>query len=256
MNLTDNTVDAIIGATRAAGDELMREFGAVDLGARVKPDGSPVLRADLLSSKVLEERLPVATNVPVLSEEHRPTAMPKADAFFIVDPLDGTKEFMKGSRDFAVCVALVEDKQPVLGIIYGPADDELYLAIKGQGAWVIRNGQAKMPIHVSDRVNQRIGITSLSHVSEDDLKLLGEFGCTDTIKRGSALKFCAVASGEADVYARSGRTMVWDTAAGHILINEAGGQMLYYQEKDTPTAAFNFALENPSFVALNRKEIA
>lgn len=241
----------IIDAVRAAGDALMGEFGSADLGARVKPDGSPVLRADILSSKILEERLPAALKVPVLSEEHQPSAMPDAKTFFIVDPLDGTKEFMKGSEDFAVCVALIENKQPILGIIYGPAKDELYMAIKDQGAWVIRRGNDRESIHVSNRTQNRLGITSASHISDEDRKLLQELNCTQTIGRGSALKFCAVASGEADVYVRSGRTMVWDTAAGHILINEAGGQMLYYHEKAKPTETFNFALANPPFTALN-----
>lgn len=250
MDLTENRVEAIIGAVRVAGDALMSEFGSADLGAQTKPDGSPVLRADLRSSKILEERLPAVVSIPVLSEEHQPSKMPDADAFFIVDPLDGTKEFMKGSKDFAICVALVENKQPVLGIIYGPARDELYSAVRDQGAWAIHSGRAKESIHVSDRTANRIGITSTSHVSDEDLAKLKELGCTQTIGRGSALKFCAVASGEADVYVRSGRTMVWDTAAGHVLVNEAGGQMLYYHD-EAPTSDFNFTLANPSFIALN-----
>ncbi|HET6925091.1 MAG TPA: 3'(2'),5'-bisphosphate nucleotidase CysQ [Candidatus Saccharimonadales bacterium] len=247
--MTDDQLQAVIEVVRRAGAVLMEEFGSDELGAETKPDGSPVLRADKRSSALLEAELPKVIDVPVLSEENEHRELSADAPYFIIDPLDGTKEFMRGSHDFAINVAFMEGGLPTAGVVYGPARNELYYARQGQGAFRIRGSETEA-IHVSDRQRELIGIMSFSHASERDTELLDKLGCTSTIRMGSVLKFCAVASGAADIYMRSGRTMIWDTAAADIVVREAGGHMLYYTG-DRLSADFNLSLANDGFLCSN-----
>lgn len=241
----------MLTAARKAGDVLMAEFGNSDLGMETKLDGSPVLRADLASNEALIKELNNLLPIPVLSEESNSDTFPNTDdgRYFIIDPLDGTKEFMKGSQDFAVNIAYLENNEPVIGLIYAPATGIGYTGAVNEGAWLTNaNGTIKQ-INVSDRQKKLVGITSVSHVSDADNVLLGRLGCTEIKRQGSALKFCAVASGAADVYVRHGRTMIWDTVAAHALIKYAGGQ-LYYAYPSL-TTEFRKSFENPGFICIN-----
>jgi 3'(2'), 5'-bisphosphate nucleotidase len=237
---------------KQAGDVLMGEFGAHDLGMHVKRDGSPVLRADMLSNDALEAGLTKVLDIPILSEESRIKQFPAGDqAFFVVDPLDGTKEFVKASPDFAINLALVEAGKPVLGIIYAPATKSLFCGIAGHGSWVMRPGEAKSRLNVSARTKDSVGIVGINHVLDADIELLGILGCTKILRRGSSLKFTAIATGEADIYARTGRTMIWDTAAAYVIVEEAGGYV-HRLVRGLPTA-FKLSLDNTGFICANRR---
>lgn len=195
-----------------------------------KEDRSPLTEADTRShqiiSRALEERYP---DIPVLSEEGKEIEYSVRSAwsrFWLVDPLDGTKEFVKRNGEFTVNIALVEDGRPVWGVIYIPVTDACYVADVTKGAWRILEGK-RQPLSVTAPQHENIRVVkSRSHPSpqlEEVLQLLPKH---EVITRGSALKFCAVAAGEADFYPRFGPTWEWDTAAGQAIVTAAGGVMV------------------------------
>ena len=171
--------------------------------------------------------------------------------FWCVDPLDGTKEFVKGLGEYTVNIALVEDGAAVLGVIYVPAKDVLYYAATGQGAWKVEGEGRPAPIRASDCQVPRSAVVSRSHLSKETEDFLAELGITDTVSHGSSIKICAVAEGKADIYPRHGPTCLWDTAAGSAIAIEAGcrvidleGEPLSYNPAD--------GLKRPGFIVYPR----
>jgi len=201
--------------------EAVRE-GPLD--TEEKADGSPVTRADRAAEAVLVAGLrALLPGVAVVSEEGDvEAALAEAgSSYWLVDPLDGTKEFLKGLPEYTVNVALVEAGVSVLGAIHVPAADTLYLATRGQGA---RRRDARGETHLlaPPVVHPRRAVVSRSHLSPETSALLARLGVTETVPRGSSLKMCAVAEGVADLYPRLGPTRLWDTAAGAAIAAEAG----------------------------------
>jgi 3'(2'), 5'-bisphosphate nucleotidase len=201
--------------------EAVRE-GPLD--TEEKADGSPVTRADRAAEAVLVAGLrALLPGVAVVSEEGDvEAALAEAgSSYWLVDPLDGTKEFLKGLPEYTVNVALVEAGVPVLGAIHVPAADILYLAARGQGA---RRRDARGETHLLAPPvgHPRRAVVSRSHLSPETSALLARLGVTETVPRGSSLKMCAVAEGVADLYPRLGPTRLWDTAAGAAIAAEAG----------------------------------
>ncbi len=215
-----------------------------------KADGSPLTRADLASHETIVSGLALLEpKFPVLSEEGDLEAIdPEAwRTFWCVDPLDGTKEFVGGLPDYTVNIALIEAGRPVLGVIYIPALDELYYGAEGIGAFKSVGGRAPRPISASDREQPRTAVVSRSHLSPETEQFLERLNVSQTIKRGSSAKICAVADGSADIYPRFGPTCLWDTAAGTAIAREAGCRVVDLAGEDL-SYDVRKGLKRPGFI--------
>lgn len=238
-----------------AGEAILDVYGT-EFSVERKQDRSPITLADQRSHDIIVQALQSRyADIPVLSEEGReiPYSTRKHwSCFWLVDPLDGTKEFVKRNGEFTVNIALVEGNAPTVGIIYLPVSQKLYMADLRRGCWEI-NGSSRRDLRVSARAADapvRM-VKSRSHPSphlEDLLELLPSY---EVVTRGSALKFCSVAAGEADFYPRFGPTWEWDTAAGQAIVMAAGGIMV-----DMKGEAFTYnkesLLNGPFLVATSR----
>ena len=227
-----------------------------DFEVKSKSDESPVTEADeaadALISAGLREAFP---DVALVTEEQADSHDLSATTFLIVDPLDGTKEFVKRRGDFTVNIALVEDGVPVRGVVYAPARKRMFYtdsvgkSVEEQGPFDPETPGETKPIHVSDPDNGSLMVVaSKSHRDEATDAYIGKYNVKDMTSAGSSLKFCLVATGEADLYPRLGRTMEWDTAAGHAVLSGAGGQVVRYDDH-TPLAYGKQGYANPFFIA-------
>ncbi|HUL75682.1 MAG TPA: 3'(2'),5'-bisphosphate nucleotidase CysQ [Vicinamibacteria bacterium] len=208
---------------RRAGQAIEAVRGG-PLDTEQKSDGSPVTRADRAAEAILVEGLrALLPGVAVVSEEGDVEAAVAGagSTYWLVDPLDGTKEFLKGLPEYTVNVALVEAGVPVLGAIHVPASDCLYLAARGRRARR-RDARGETLLVAVAVAHPRRAVVSRSHLSPETSALLARLGVAETVPRGSSLKMCAVAEGEADLYPRLGPTRLWDTAAGAAIAAEAG----------------------------------
>jgi 3'(2'), 5'-bisphosphate nucleotidase len=253
---------AIEAAVKASG-EIMDVYNSGDFGEETKADNSPLTLADKRSHGIIKETLK-NTPFPLLSEEGKniPYTIRKPwDKFWLVDPVDGTKEFISRRGEFTVNIALIENQQPVLGIILVPVTSELYFAEKNKGAWKI-SVQALNPdnpyagarsLKPSKSIDPKVikVIASRSHLNEDTANFIQalevKYQKVETMSKGSSLKFCAMAEGNADVYPRFGPTMEWDTGAGHAIALEAGLEVLIANTR-SPLAYNKENLLNPYFI--------
>jgi 3'(2'), 5'-bisphosphate nucleotidase len=244
---------------RSAVTELAREAGRATLtyynapvpaGVREKDDRSPVTLADEAAHEILIEGLhQLDDRIPVVSEE---AEAPPFDTrrgwrrFWLVDPLDGTKEFIKRRSEFTVNVALIEDGEPVFGVVLAPALDLLYWAAKGEGAWREQDSGSAERIYSSTPApgTPLTVVESLSHPSPELEQYLETIPVARRVKAGSSLKFCWVAEGRADIYPRLGPTMEWDVAAGDCIYRQSGR----HRERRSPLTYNKPDLRNPSFV--------
>jgi 3'(2'), 5'-bisphosphate nucleotidase len=245
---------AVIGIARRAGAAIMAIY-AEDFAVRQKDDASPVTAADEAAEAIILPALQALTpDIPVVSEEAASAGhVPEIGRrFWLVDPLDGTREFIKRNGEFTVNIALIEDGRPVLGVVFAPALERLYAGIVGAGA------------HIEDAAGTRTiacrnpppeGLTVVSSRSHGDPATLDAFLADYKVAAestaGSSLKFCLVAAGAADLYPRFGRTMEWDTAAGHAVLAAAGGRVTTLDGIDLGYG--KPGLDNPHFVAHGRR---
>lgn len=236
-------LEQICQLAREAGEAIMQVYdGQAPLDVSHKSDDSPVTAADIAAHKVIVAGLTALTpDVPILSEEDPPAweARQQWQRYWLVDPLDGTKEFIKRNGEFTVNIALIEQGKPVLGVVYAPAMGVMYSAAEGK-AWKEEGGHQEQ-IHVRD-ARPPLVVISRSHASSDlELKeYLNQMGEHQTIAIGSSLKFCLVAEGKAQLYPRFGPTNIWDTGAGHAVAIAAGahvhdwkGQTLDYAPRES-----------------------
>ena len=215
---------------RQAGKTILRVYGT-DFEVSRKDDRSPITLADKRSHKLivdsLRDRYP---DIPVLSEEGKEVPFEirrNWRRFWLVDPLDGTKEFVKRNGEFTVNIALVEDCAPVVGIIHIPVSDQLFVADVREGCWeIMESGPRRLKVSSVDSNGPVRVVRSRSHPTPGLQEFLSLIPSYQIINRGSALKFCAVAKGEADFYPRFGPTWEWDTAAGQVIVTAAGAVML------------------------------
>jgi 3'(2'), 5'-bisphosphate nucleotidase len=242
---------AVIALAREAGRATMAYYdGAADAAVREKADRSPVTLADEAAHAILADglrRIDPAT--PVVSEEAAAADFEARRGwrrFWLVDPLDGTKEFIKRRAEFTVNVALVEDGEPVFGVVLAPALDLLYWAVKGGGAWREENGGTPERIYSTEPApgSPLTVVESLSHPSAELEEYLKTIPVAHRVKAGSSLKFCWVAEGKADVYPRLGPTMEWDVAAGDCVFRQSGRN----GERPSPLRYNKPDLRNSSFV--------
>jgi 3'(2'), 5'-bisphosphate nucleotidase len=230
-----NQLQSLIYSAQRAGAAIMAVY-ATDFAVRDKADASPVTAADEAAEKILLEDLAdIAPGVPVVAEEsvaagHVPAI---GDRFFLVDPLDGTREFVSHRDEFTVNVALIEDGMPVLGVVLAPARRELYWGdVKaGRAGRIDADPDGTMPMSgavIRARLalpGKLTAVASRSHRTPETDTFLANYPVTEFRSIGSSLKFCLVAAGEADIYPRLGTTMEWDTAAGHAVLAAAGGSV-------------------------------
>lgn len=221
--------DFIAGVAREAGRAILEVYDT-DFEVKRKDDCSPLTLADTRSHRIIADSLRSRyPDIPVLSEEGRDVSFDirrNWDRFWLVDPLDGTKEFVKRNGEFTVNIALIENRMPVVGIIHIPVANRLFLADVQEGCWEIsEKGRRRLEVAKLPATPVRI-VRSRSHPGSGLEELLSLIPAHEVINRGSALKFCAVAAGEADFYPRFGPTWEWDTAAGQAIVTAAGGIMV------------------------------
>lgn len=255
--------EALVAAARTAGEAILavRRRG---YRAERKADSTPVTEADRAAETILLAAIgEAAPGVPVIAEEacaagHVPSV---GREFFLVDALDGTREFVRGGDDFTVNVALVRDHAPVLGIVHVPVTGETFAGIAGEGAWLIADGTAAWrPVRVRAAAEELDVVASKSHRTPETDRYIARYPVRSLVAAGSSLKFCCLAEGRADLYPRMGETMQWDTAAGDAVLRAAGGRTvtldgapLRYGPGEAPGGE---AYRNPWFVALGTCPLA
>jgi len=254
--MNDKLIPKVNEIARQAGAAIMAVYhSGGDAGETSKADGSPLTQADLAAHRIIVKGLKALTpDCHILSEEAADISYAERaqwTRFWLVDPLDGTKEFIKRNGEFTVNIALVENGEAVLGVVYAPALDVQYNAARGSGAFVQRGNSAAQPIRVREYFagDTTKVVASRSHSDSRTEALLNRLGDHQSISMGSSLKLCLVAEGAAHFYPRLGPTMEWDTAAAHAVVNEAGGRVcdlmgreLHYNKTD---------LHNPEFLVLS-----
>ncbi|MFV0474994.1 MAG: 3'(2'),5'-bisphosphate nucleotidase CysQ [Pikeienuella sp.] len=240
-----------------AGAAIMKIYAEGDLGVGTKADESPVTRADLAADRLIHEGLSRAfPDIQIVTEERASShGGARARRFILVDPLDGTKEFVKRGGDFTVNIALIEDGAPIAGVVYAPAKARLFQTLD-QGGAVEETGPfgaapgPREALRVSTPDNAALTVVaSASHRDKATDDYIARYKVSAFRPAGSSLKFCLVAAGEADLYPRLGRTMEWDTAAGHAVLKAAGGEVVRADAPDTPLAYGKPGDDNPHFIA-------
>ena len=238
---------------RRAGAAILSVYDAPEVATSLKHDRSPLTEADLASHRLIVHELGRLTpGIPVLSEEAADVPFEERSrwtAYWLVDPLDGTKEFLAKNGEFTVNVALVIDHLPALGVVGVPARDVIYSGVPGVGAWRVDGASPPRPIATRRPAAPVVRVVgSRSHRGDSLAGFLARIGAHELLPTGSALKFCIVAEGNADVYPRLGPTSEWDTAAAHAVLVAAGGAVV---QADGAPLRYNTksGLLNPSFIA-------
>ena len=243
----------VITIAQQAGEAIMQIYQK-DFSVAYKDDQSPLTEADLTSHHLIcDELSKLYPDIPILSEESAEgfTLADENACFWCVDPLDGTKEFIKKNDEFTVNIALIQNQQPVLGLIGVPAKNMTYVAVKGGGAFKQQEDNELQTIQVKIQdVDKLTFAVSRSHLDDQTKAMVDEYEA-DMLQAGSALKLSYVAEGLVDVYPRFGPTMLWDVAAGQCLIEEAGGQVLWAENQQPMTYNIKH-MKNDSFIAMNK----
>ncbi|MDF1573521.1 MAG: 3'(2'),5'-bisphosphate nucleotidase CysQ [Bacteroidales bacterium] len=240
-----------IRAAVMAGKAILEVYNSNDLQVIEKEDKSPLTKADRAAHQVIVSHLD-KTGIPVLSEEGRDIPFEERsgwDRFWLVDPLDGTKEFIKRNGEFTVNIALVSKGRPVFGVVYAPVLGNLYVGIPGEGSWLtevprdnemlenVKNDGTSLPVSRSKFKSPYKVVASRSHLNPETEHYLEQIkaaeGEIEIVTKGSSLKLCMVATGEADIYPRLGPTMEWDVAAAHAVVSGAGKHVYRLKEGES-----------------------
>ncbi len=247
--------DELCQIARTAGAAIMTIYeNSKDIEISKKDDDSPLTAADKAANEVIcagLESLPL--HYPIISEENKavPYETRKDYAYYwLVDPLDGTKEFIKRNGEFTVNIALIHGGQAVMGVVYAPVLDEMYYASKGQGAFLKKDGNTqRLNAPAFQKTDNGLKVVcSRSHLNEATQAFVDALNTPDLVPKGSSLKFLLLATGDAHLYPRLAPTMEWDTAAAQAVLEEAGGKVLQHGST-TPLQYNKKDLLNPSFVA-------
>ena len=252
MNYGDFT-EPVVALAAEAGREIMKVY-ATDFAVQQKDDTSPLTRADLASNKAIIAGLEtMSPQLPIISEE---IGLPEFaersgwERYWLIDPLDGTKEFVKRNGEFTVNIALIEQGRAVLGVVHVPTSGVTYIGVDGEGAERRDADGTRTPIRVAGKSATPVRIVgSRSHRSDSVGAYLQRLGETDVVAMGSSLKFCVVAEGRADIYPRFGPTSEWDTAAAQAVVEQAGGRVV---QMDGNTLKYNEKEDilNPHFMVI------
>ena len=238
-----------------AGAKIMEIYESETFDIMIKSDDSPVTAADQAADALISDGLRAAfPDVLLVTEEQAATHGKTGTTFLIVDPLDGTKEFIHRRGDFTVNIALVEDGVPTRGVVYAPAKGRMFFtladgtSVEEEGPFENAVGKtARIAVADSDNASLMV-VASKSHRDQATDDYIGKYAVADMKSAGSSLKFCLVATGEADLYPRLGRTMEWDTAAGHAVLAGAGGKVVRFDDQ-TPLTYGKEGYANPFFIA-------
>ena len=255
----------IVNISVDAGEVILNYYNE-NVDVIYKDDESPLTKADLASHKIITDSIrKITPDIPILSEEEFIDwkIRKKWKKYWLIDPLDGTKEFIKKNDEFTVNIALIENNRPILGVIYTPALNELFYSIKNFGSYKILTKKKLNTLKEAKRI-------SINKKKSNKVKIVGSrshsnpildkwvnknFNEFDILQKGSSLKFCLIAEGSADIYPRFGPTSEWDIAAGHIILEEAGGKLksidnkeILYNEKENILNPEFFAYSNIDFV--------
>lgn len=258
-------IDTAIHAAIRAGEKITEVYSSVDFQIRFKADHSPVTLADQNAHNEILRILEV-THLPVLSEEGVHISFEERkdwDLFWMVDPLDGTKEFIQRNDEFTVNIALIQKDRPIAGIIYVPVTGELYAGIPEIGAWKLRNppknctfqlmrqSGEKLPVEIKS--SEYVVVASRSHINPETEtyieNLRQKHGTVRVMNLGSSLKICRIAEGTATIYPKLGQTMEWDTAAGHAIV-KAAGKNIFHPDLKTELSYNKESLQNPYFIVV------
>ena len=245
-------IQDIATIAKSAGDAIMQVYQQ-DFDVEYKLDSSPLTLADKKANDIIEDGLnQLSVNFPILSEEGKGVPYEERkhwEYFWLVDPLDGTKEFVKKNGDFTVNIALIHKDTPALGVVYASALDVCYWAKQGEGAF--KDGQ-NLPLKAESQRNTYKIVASRSHMSYETQAFIDAIDTQkekELISIGSSLKICLVAEGEADICPRLGPTMEWDTGAAHAIINESGKKLRKYSDELYSSCKYNkYSLLNQWFV--------
>jgi 3'(2'), 5'-bisphosphate nucleotidase len=237
-----------ISAALEAATEILKIYHSDDFEVQLKSDDSPLTKADLVSHQVIESYLK-PTNIPILSEEGKDISYDERKDWaqlWIVDPIDGTKEFIKRNGEFTINIALIENQRPILGVVYAPVLNELYFSTNKNGAFKVSvdltdfdvnnllDSALKLPLNREDKTYTIVA--SRSHLSDETVDFIEEIkkekGDVHLISKGSSLKLCLVAEGSADCYPRFAPTMEWDTAAGQAICEHTGFRVIDWETKE------------------------
>jgi 3'(2'), 5'-bisphosphate nucleotidase len=260
--VTTSLLDQLIETARIAGEKILEIYHDEAAFDRVdfKADDSPLTLADKASHYAIADKLQEITpEIPVLSEEGRDIPYEERkdwEQFWLVDPLDGTKEFIKRNGEFTVNIALVRGQKVVMGIVHIPVQNVTYYASENEGAFVKRGDEEAEKIQVSNFSMEDKGlrlVCSRSHMSADVEAYVKQFDEPATVSMGSSLKLVLVAEGKADIYPRLGPTMEWDTAAAQIVVEEAGGTVIS-QDNMMPLVYNKENLLNPYFIVFGKHD--
>lgn len=248
-------IPQLLDIAKRAGDAILEIYHQSEgIVIDRKADDSPLTEADRAANAIICEGLEKLSIVyPIISEENKAIAYEERKNFehyWLVDPLDGTKEFIKRNGEFTVNIALVNGNRPILGVVYAPCLEEMYWAVKGEGAYCKKSGETQKlqanQFQLSDANLQLI--CSRSHLNEATQNFVADFKTPELVSKGSSLKFLLLAKGEAHIYPRLAPTMEWDTGAAQIILEESGGKVIRADDK-TPLSYNKENLLNPYFIA-------
>jgi 3'(2'), 5'-bisphosphate nucleotidase len=261
----NNLIKTAIDASISAGKAILEVYNSDNFEVELKSDNSPLTLADRTAHNVITGYLE-KTGIPILSEEGRGIPFDERKnwkQFWLVDPLDGTKEFVKRNGEFTVNIALIEKGKPIMGVIYVPVTDVLFVGEQHEGAYRVNNASEYdsqeerlhaariLPIDRKDETYRVVA--SRSHMSPETEryidKLRQEHNKVEIVSKGSSLKLCLVAEGEADIYPRFGPTSEWDTAAGHAIVLASGGKVVLAEDETKELTYNKENILNPYFIA-------
>lgn len=251
--LNQELLNKVIEIANHAGDEIMKIYQR-DFETYTKNDESPLTEADLESHKVICNGLQqLGLDFPIMSEESATESWDKRQTwqtYWLIDPIDGTKEFIKKNGEFTVNIALIHEHKSVLGVVYAPAKNKLYYAMESFGSYLAEDSNPAKKLEVkeidSNKVVKVVG--SRSHTSPDMAEYLTQFPQHEMVAMGSSLKLCAVADGTADIYPRLGLTSEWDTGAAQCVVEQAGAQVLVHNTNEPLLYNAKEDILNPYFI--------
>lgn len=258
-NKIKELIHSLLPASKEAGKAILEIYNSSDLGIQNKDDSSPLTKADLASNAIICDALrTISPDIPIISEENEDlpySERSKWEYCWIVDPLDGTKEFIKRNGEFTTNIGLVHHHKVIAGVVYIPVFDEMYYAIEGEGAFKIVDDKPEKISVVEFNVLEKglKVICSRSHLNEKTQNYIDALTDPELIAKGSSLKFLTIAQGDAHLYPRMAPTMEWDTCAAQIILEEAGGQVLIDGTQNEAVRYNKENLLNPHFIAKSRE---
>lgn len=256
IEINRKTIREIIDIVKEANRKVIALYNSLSFFTETKQDGTPLTEVDKISENIIFQGLTnLFPDIPIISEEMGQYGnITKTNTFWLIDPLDGTKEFIKRNGEFTINLALIHNKYPLLGIISIPTTNTLYLGYSKNGCYIQKGEKEMIPfLKLPRQRNETIIITSRSHQGELEKEVLESIENVKKIQVGSSLKFCYILENKADIYLRLGPTREWDTAAGQCLIEEYGGEVLDFNGKRLKYNKYRF--KNNGFICFASEKV-